>query len=241
VIYDEDGNEILLMDTFTVGGGGGGGSDYDPPELPEWPDWDPWGDMEYDWSNFPDIPYNPPPVQSEPNLDSEEDPKTKHKSKSPADVLDLTKPAIKVSSNVTVSVGGHTFTGELWRLPTKEGGYILVFYNTSSDFRGDTNCHGYTLGNGCYIIDNEMATNFLNNTTLLERTTDPQVGDIAVWRDENGIAEHSARVTEIDDNGTPVVTMAAGAEVFPDGSRIDTCPVDEARADGSLPEYWHRK
>jgi hypothetical protein len=64
VIYDEDGNEILLMDTFTVGGGGGGGSDYDPPELPdipEWPDWNPWDGIDYDWSNYPDIPYNPPP------------------------------------------------------------------------------------------------------------------------------------------------------------------------------------
>jgi hypothetical protein len=105
-------------------------------------------------------------------------------------------------------------------------------------FARTMNCHGFSIGQGAAEISPEAMTAFLEGTELLERVAAPLVGDLAVWRGRDGMAEHSAIVS-----GEGAVTMASGSVVFeiPNGggrSKVTTVITESAWS--GQPEYWRQ-
>jgi hypothetical protein len=100
------------------------------------------------------------------------------------------------------------------------------------------NCHGYSIGNGEYWIDNEDMQGYLKETTALRRTTSPRVGDLVVYRDTSGDVVHSALMAP---GGK--VNMAAGVKLFriPSGyTKTATVPSAKDGWPGANPEYWEQ-
>ena len=99
------------------------------------------------------------------------------------------------------------------------------------------NCHGYSVGNGEYWIDNEDIQVYLAETTALRRATSPRVGDLVVYRDRGGKVVHSA-IMASDGN----VNMAAGVKLFklPGGyTKTATVSVHDGWP-GATAEYWEQ-
>ena len=100
------------------------------------------------------------------------------------------------------------------------------------------NCHGYSIAGGEYWIDNSDMQKYLSETTALTRTDSPRIGDLVVYRDEDGSVVHSAILTS---NGQ--VTMAAGVRFYETSSgpsKTTTVPVESGWV-GASTEYWEQK
>ena len=108
-------------------------------------------------------------------------------------------------------------------------------------------CHGWTFTCGKKWINNDQVQkkilddkgNVIGTTGILDdngysKTTKPQVGDIAVYRDSNGDITHTGIVREVDENGNVVdVESKWGAY-----GRYDHKPGDVPPEYGT-PEYHH--
>lgn len=76
---------------------------------------------------------------------------------------------------------------------------VFAKKNLSGDPRLDANCHGYTLAGGEVWIEPWDAEIILEEDYYRPRDLRP--GDIVVYRDEKGLAAHSARVTSVTPDG----------------------------------------
>lgn len=89
-------------------------------------------------------------------------------------------------------------------------GTSLVAYRNLTDLRAyDSNCHGYSIGDHVFTIDNNDMQEWLDKTSLLTKTEDPRLGDLVVYRNIHGNIEHSAILT-----GPGMVTMAGGTHMY---------------------------
>ncbi len=87
---------------------------------------------------------------------------------------------------------------------TNKGTPVYARQNLSTDPRLTSNCHGYTLADNKFWINPREAEKVLKDEfSKLNAIQDVQVNDIVVYRDRNGEAAHSARVTKVlrDANG----------------------------------------
>lgn len=126
-------------------------------------------------------------------------------------------------------------------------GTLLVAYQNRTDLRAyDFNCHGYSIGDCAFIIDNHDMQEWLDKTSLLTKTEDPNLGDLVVYRNTHGNIEHSAILT-----GPGMVTMTAGTRMHhndvsttPPGStagpsKLTRVPVEQGWTEpGTSIEYW---
>jgi hypothetical protein len=60
----------------------------------------------------------------------------------------------------------------------------------------DTDCHGVSFSDGKYWINNDQVDSILTGDKY-KQVGGPKVGDVAVYRDEDGNAVHSAKVVGI--------------------------------------------
>jgi hypothetical protein len=79
------------------------------------------------------------------------------------------------------------------RVPVRARRYL------SPDPRLSANCHGYTLAGGEFWIEPQDAEAILAEDYY--RPQDLQPGDLVVYRDERGLAVHSARITSVTPDG----------------------------------------
>lgn len=68
---------------------------------------------------------------------------------------------------------------------------------TTPDHRLDADCHGVSLTDGQYWIDDDQMASVLKGGGF-KATTTPKVGDLAVYRDSSGNVVHSVTVTRVD-------------------------------------------
>ena len=87
---------------------------------------------------------------------------------------------------------------------TKQGGYLYADDGTPifatanrevSNPGSDTNCHGYTFGDGQYWINPDQVPDILVGDRY-ENVPEPKAGDVVVYF-ENGSAKHSAKVVDV--------------------------------------------
>jgi hypothetical protein len=110
---------------------------------------------------------------------------------------------------VTTHPSGSRATVQQGYIYADNGDRIEAFRNTSSDTRFDCDCHGLTFADGQYWINNNQVDKLLTGDGY-ERTNEPQIGDVAVYR-ENREAVHSTTVTGVE-NGQVSVSGLGGLE-----------------------------
>jgi hypothetical protein len=163
-------------------------------------------------------------------------------SEDPIDVLKRDKDGNpifhKIGSEVSPDPGrAGPATLQPGELETVDGLRIPAYQNTSSNMAWDTDCHGYTVADGKYWINNGDMQNYLDNTTQVQVTSNPSIGDWVVYRDSGGSVVHSGIYS---DSGK--ITMAAGTVIYPGPSKTTTVPVTDGwSADGTTTEYWTKK
>lgn len=121
-------------------------------------------------------------------------------------------------------------TGEMQpgTVTTTNGFTINVLQNANDNIAWNCNCHGYTIADGKFWINDKDMQGFIATQTYLASnpvvvsTTNPIIGDIAVFS-VNGYVKHSAILT-----GPATVTMASGVQVYAGGSKTTTVPIDQA-------------
>jgi hypothetical protein len=96
-----------------------------------------------------------------------------------------------------VHVSGEESTFETFSLFAENGTGITAFKNLEKERREfDTNCHGYTFGDGEYWIQPDQVMDILRGDSY-KRVDTPQEGDVIVWWDSKGDAVHSAKVVSV--------------------------------------------
>jgi hypothetical protein len=86
------------------------------------------------------------------------------------------------------------------------GRYDPVAQQIVPDSRMDTDCHGLTFTNGEFWIDDPEVDKILYHEYRV--TSQPQPGDILIYRDANGSVVHSVTVTQVGADGN--VTEVSG-------------------------------
>ena len=135
------------------------------------------------------------------------------------------------------------------RLLTVDGQSVIAYTNLTNDFTLNRDCHGYTLADGKYWIDNQDMQTFLDTTTLLTRSSNPTVGTLAVYRDSSGDVVHSGFVHAVDGSSIMIRQVAgrmhSGGGPIPDlvflTRDVWLAPVSHPIWAGNDVEYWIRK
>jgi RHS repeat-associated protein len=125
-------------------------------------------------------------------------------------------------------VWGHVFADD--------GRQIVAFRSEDNDPRGETDCHGLTFADGRYFIANDQVESLLHGDHY-EETTQPQVGDVAIYRERSGIV-HSATVAEVDANGNVTLVVGLGGLQM---SSHTTTPADQWRNPNATITYYHQR
>lgn len=107
----------------------------------------------------------------------------------------------------------------------KDGSELKAYDNQHRDSRPEYNmtCHGYTATGKFWVLRQDIES-WLNTQQLFEKRTDNshQVGDIVIYKNKEGVIEHSAVVSS-----EGFVTMAAGIELYAGGKQTTTVPIRE--------------
>ena len=120
-------------------------------------------------------------------------------------------------------------------LEMADGTKVKAYKNLSTDARWDYDCHGFSIAEGKYWIDDSDMQGWLQSQNLLAKTQFPTLGDLVVYR-VGGNVVHSAIIS-----GRGQVTMAAGTMVW-NGSHTTTVPIRQGwTAPGTTIEYWEPK
>lgn len=82
-------------------------------------------------------------------------------------------------------------------LVTRNGTWVEAWRNMSGDRRLDYNCHGYTLAEGQFWIEEDSTEFILRDEFSTISPEELRPGDIVVYRDRNGTAVHSARIASV--------------------------------------------
>ncbi|MBY0573688.1 MAG: hypothetical protein K2P84_08405 [Undibacterium sp.] len=121
-----------------------------------------------------------------------------------------------------------------------DGSKMMAYKNLSKNMAWDYDCHGYSVGESSYWINNDDLHDWLDHTNSLVKSTSPEIGSLVVYRDSDGKVVHSAILTE-----PGKVTMAAGTVIYttPHGpSKTTTVPVADGWPEpGTTIEYWRMK
>jgi len=95
----------------------------------------------------------------------------------------------------------------------------------------EANCHGWVFADGAYWLPSESIDAILRDNGY-QRTGDPAVGDVIIYRDGTGRPHHSGLVKAIGDDGFVLIESKWGLlDVF------WHTPRDQAFGDRY--EYWH--
>jgi hypothetical protein len=123
---------------------------------------------------------------------------------------DRGEPVFESHRQVTVMhPSGQTCEAEVGLLRMSDGAGIVALKNITDKHAFDCNCHGYSIGEGRFSINDEDMQKWLDSTSLLTKAHDPQPGDLVVYRNTEGNVVHSAILTN-----PGMVVMAAGVRVY---------------------------
>ena len=123
-------------------------------------------------------------------------------------------------------------------LTTTNGFSVTAYQNLSNNMAWNCDCHGYTVANGQFWIDNGDMQSLLATQTYLAQTpvvtqdSTSQVGDWVVYSDSSGNVVHSGVLTSPGQ-----LTMAAGTVIYPGPSKTTTVPVNQGWP-GATIQYW---
>jgi hypothetical protein len=93
------------------------------------------------------------------------------------------------------------------RMEADDGTEIDGYEFVSGDPGVKTNCHGCTFGDGEVWIEPDQVDDILEGDDYTKRKPEcpddrPEPGDVIIYRNRmTGQADHSARVTKVDENG----------------------------------------
>jgi len=151
-----------------------------------------------------------------------------------------------LGDTISTHVSGHQLLVTVGLLRMSDGSSLRALKNLTRIRAYDFNCHGYAIANGGFYIKNGDMQQWLDGTSLLEKTQNPRGGDLVVYRDAGGNVVHSAILTP---HGR--VEMAGGIQIYakdisttPPGrivklSSITWVPVEQGwAAPGTSIEYW---
>ncbi len=102
----------------------------------------------------------------------------------------------------------RSYNGVWGYLYTDKGRRIEAFRSNDSDPGADCNCHGLSLGDGKFFIDNSQVQIILDDE--YHPINEPQVGDIAVYTEPGKGIVHTATVVGFDDQGKVVLVAGLG-------------------------------
>jgi len=131
-------------------------------------------------------------------------------------------------------------------IKTDNGTHVDALRNQSGDARFDCDCHGVTFADSELWINDDQVDTILkgDNYTRLSPPLleiDPQVGDVAVYRDTNGEVVHSVTVSSVDaKTGAVLVEGLGGLEVQTHIDPVEPGP-NGAWHDPTVDVEYHRK
>lgn len=94
-------------------------------------------------------------------------------------------------------------------LHMSDGSKMVAYRNATDKLDYDTNCHGYSMADGKFVVVDPDMQDWLENTPHMGKVDDPQQGDLVIYRNTDGKIVHSAIST-----GDGMVLMAAGSIVY---------------------------
>lgn len=118
-----------------------------------------------------------------------------------------------------------------------DGKEIIATKNKSKDKRFDTDCHGVTFTDGEYWINNDQVQTILDGDDY-EQQSEPQEGDVAIFRNSEGDIQHSVTVVNVDsETGAVSVEGLGGIQTETHVDNVEEAWVDP---DGTV-EYYRKK
>lgn len=93
--------------------------------------------------------------------------------------------------------GSGCHPGRTGSVVTRNGTWVRVWQNGTGNRRLDYNCHGYTLAEGQFWIEEDSAEFILRDEFSTIPSDDIRPGDLVVYRDRAGSAVHSARIASV--------------------------------------------
>jgi RHS repeat-associated protein len=121
-----------------------------------------------------------------------------------------------------------------YKLKMKDGSELIGFKNIGSEPRFDFNCHGFSVGDSDYWIQDNDMQQWLETQNVYKRVIAPSPGMLVVFR-ENGNVKHSAIVA----NRAGHVINAAAVHLE-NGKKVWEQPILEAWPRSTSIEYWSR-
>ena len=121
--------------------------------------------------------------------------------------------------NIDQNTQKITGKSQMYYLYADDGTKIKAYKNLSDDKGFDTDCHGFTLTDGAFWIDNIEAEKAFRGDNYKEIPNEnAKEGDIVIWK-KDGVVKHSAKVSAVVKfkNETKISTYGlGGTEKYPD-------------------------